>query len=60
MAPALVTSCTTLLTEGALRLRLGKAGSLALAGEEKDSMLLTSCTALPLDGADFSVLNAIS
>ena len=34
MAPTLVTACTSLPPEGALRLRPGEAGSAALAGEE--------------------------
>ena len=35
LAPTLVTSCTALPPEGALRLRPGKAGSAALASPEK-------------------------
>ena len=42
MAPTLVTSCTTLPPEGALRLRPGEAGSAALAGEEGAPTLVAS------------------
>ena len=50
-APTLVTSCTALPPEGALRLRPGKAGSAAPAGEDAAPTLVTSCTALPPRGA---------
>ena len=39
MAPTLVTSCNALPPEGALRLRPGKAGSAAPAGEEETPAL---------------------
>ena len=45
-APTLVTSCTSLPPEGALRLRPGKAGSAAPAGEEGAPTFVTSCTSL--------------
>jgi hypothetical protein len=45
MAPTLVTSCTSLPPEGALRLRPGEAGSAAPACEEG---LLPLVTSLPL------------
>ena len=45
-APTLVTSCTSLPPEGALRLRPGKAGSAAPAGEESALKL----DALPPEG----------
>ena len=50
-APTLVTACTSLPPEGALRQRPGKAGSAAPAGEDGASPLVTSCTLLPPEGA---------
>jgi len=48
MAPTLVTSCTAPPPEGALRLRPGEAGSVALAGGEGATTLVTSHNALRL------------
>ena len=48
MAPTLVTSCTALPPEGALRLRPGEAGSAALAVGEGATTLVTSHNALRL------------
>ena len=50
-APTLFTSCNALPPEGVLRLRPGKAGSAAPAGEEGAPTLFTSCNALPPGGA---------
>ena len=52
MAPTLVASRTALPPEGALRLRPGKAGSAAPAGEEGAPTLASSCAALPSEGAE--------
>ena len=51
MAPTLVTSCTALPPEGALRLRTGEARSAALAGEAGEPILVTSRTALTSEQA---------
>ena len=51
LAPTLVTACTSLPPEGALRLRPGEAGSAALAGREGTPTLVTACTSLPPEGA---------
>jgi|GEM_PF-3563741 len=48
LAPTLVTSCTALPPEGALRLRPGGAGSAAPVGEEGAPTLLASLLSLPL------------
>lgn len=55
LAPTLFTSCNVLPPEGALRLRLrlGGAGSAALAGEDQDFAPVGSCTTLPLRGLIF-------
>ncbi|UUZ72903.1 formate dehydrogenase accessory sulfurtransferase FdhD [Polaromonas sp. P1(28)-8] len=53
MAPTLVASRTALPLEGALRLRPGKAGSAAPAGEEGDSTPGTSSRAPGLEGLVF-------
>jgi len=47
MAPTLLASRSTLPPEGALRLRPGKAGSAAPAGEEKTSTLIASRSTQP-------------
>jgi DNA-binding transcriptional LysR family regulator len=47
-APTLFTSCNALPPGGALRLRPGRAGSAAPAGEDEASTLSSSCNALPL------------
>jgi uncharacterized protein len=49
-APTLVASRTTLPPEGALRLRPGKAGSAAPAGEDMTSTRVASRTAVPSEG----------
>jgi FdhD protein len=51
MAPTLPTACGSLSPEGALRLRPGEAGSVALAGEEGTPTLPTACGSLPPEGA---------
>ncbi len=53
-APTLVASRTALPPEGALRLRPGKAGSAALAGEEEAPTYVAAPTALPPYEAEFS------
>ena len=53
MAPTLGTDVSSLPPEGALRLRSGKAGSAALAGEDGEPSLGASSTDLGLDGLVF-------
>ena len=48
-APTLVTSCTTLPPEGALRLRPGKAGSAAPACSARSPAFVTLWAMLPTE-----------
>ena len=59
-APTLVASRTALPPEGALRLRPGKAGSAAPAGEDEDPTLVPSRTALPADDGIIEVFTAVN
>jgi hypothetical protein len=60
MAPTLVTSCTSLPPEGALRLRTGRARSAAPAGLQMAATIIMSCTSLFPLGALPPTLNAFS